>query len=147
MQSESGLHTTQANKGSPLGGLALGETNIRGTNFASKDSNYSLSGSGAQSQHGQAVGNSEIPKSIGTTNVGNTNRYSVDNNNLSGRSTTGAGAGNTLLLVMQMTRILLSSQLPKQALTRCQVHGTKSSYVCCQDCLAFFYSIAVKLVL
>ena len=96
MQSESGLHTTQANKGSPLGGLALGETNIRGTNFASKDSNYSLSGSGAQSQHGQAVGNSEIPKSIGTTNVGNTNRYSVDNNNLSGRSTTGAGAGNTI---------------------------------------------------
>ena len=93
LQSESGLHTTQANKGSPLGGLALGETNIRGTNFASKDSNYSLSGSGAQSQHGQAVGNSEIPKSIGTTNVGNTNRYSVDNKNLSGRSTTGAGAG------------------------------------------------------
>ena len=96
LQSESGLHTTQANKGSPLGGLALGETNIRGTNFASKDSNYSLSGSGAQSQHGQAVGNSEIPKSIGTTNVGNTNRYSVDNKNLSGRSTTGAGAGNTI---------------------------------------------------
>ena len=93
LQSESGLHTTQANKGSPLGGLALGETNIRGTNFTSKDSNYSLSGSGAQSQHGQAVGNSEIPKSIGTTNVGNTNRYSVDNKNLSGRSTTGAGAG------------------------------------------------------
>ena len=96
LQSESGLHTTQANKGSPLGGLALGETNIRGTNFASKDSNYSLSGSGAQSQHGQAVGNSEIPKSIGTTNVGNTNRYSVNNKNLSGRSTTGAGAGNTI---------------------------------------------------
>ncbi|KHC48248.1 hypothetical protein W5O_01098 [Candida albicans Ca6] len=96
LQSESGLHTTQANKGSPLGGLASGETNIRGTNFASKDSNYSLSGSGAQSQHGQAVGNSEIPKSIGTTNVGNTNRYSVDNKNLSGRSTTGAGAGNTI---------------------------------------------------
>lgn len=96
LQSESGLHTTQANKGSLLGGLALGETNIRGTNFASKDSNYSLSGSGAQSQHGQAVGNSEIPKSIGTTNVGNTNRYSVDNKNLSGRSTTGAGAGNTI---------------------------------------------------
>ena len=96
LQSESGLHTTQANKGSPLCGLALGETNIRGTNFASKDSNYSLSGSGAQSQHGQAVGNSEIPKSIGTTNVGNTNRYSVDNKNLSGRSTTGAGAGNTI---------------------------------------------------
>ncbi|KAF6062571.1 hypothetical protein FOB64_005638 [Candida albicans] len=96
LQSESGLHTTQANKGSPLGGLASGETNIRGTNFASKDSNYSLSGSGAQSQHGQAVGNSEIPKSIGTTNVGNTNRYSVNNKNLSGRSTTGAGAGNTI---------------------------------------------------
>lgn len=83
LQSESGLHTNLANKGSPLGGLALEETNTKGVDFTNKDSNYALSGSGAQSQHGQTSGASEIPKSVGTTNV--------ENKNLSGKSTIGGG--------------------------------------------------------